>query len=44
VGAYHLEGEGIRLFSKVEGDYFHVLGLPLMELLNHLALTGDIPE
>jgi len=42
VGGYKLEGEGIRLFSHIEGDYFNVLGLPLMELLTHLTRTGAI--
>ncbi len=42
VGCYQLEHEGIRLFSRVEGDYFHVLGLPLIEVLNHLTLIGEI--
>lgn len=42
VGAYKLEEEGIRLFSNIEGDYFHVLGLPLVELLNYLTLRGDL--
>ena len=42
VGAYKLEEEGIRLFSKVEGDYFSVLGLPLVELINYLTLSGDL--
>ena len=33
VGCYHLEGRGIQLFEGVEGDYFSVLGLPLIPLL-----------
>lgn len=36
VGAYQLEGLGIHLFDKVEGDYFTVLGLPMMPLLGFL--------
>ena len=42
VGAYQLEGEGIRLFSAIEGDYFTILGLPLLPLLSYLALRGFI--
>ena len=42
VGTYQLEGEGVRLFHKVEGDYFHVLGMPLLELLAFLTLRGVI--
>lgn len=43
VGAYKLEEEGVRLFSSVEGDYFTVLGLPLLPLLAYLGLRGWIP-
>jgi septum formation protein len=42
VGAYQLESEGIRLFSAIEGDYFTILGLPLLPLLNYLSLRGLI--
>ena len=44
VGAYKLEEEGVRLFSRVEGDYFTVLGLPLLDLLSYLTLRGDIEQ
>ncbi|WP_376876075.1 Maf family protein [Albirhodobacter sp. R86504] len=42
VGGYKLEEEGVRLFSKIEGDYFSVLGLPLTEFLNWLRARGDL--
>jgi septum formation protein len=42
VGAYQLEGLGIQLFAKVEGDYFSILGLPLLPLLDALRREGAI--
>lgn len=42
VGAYKLEEEGVRLFTSMQGDYFHVLGMPLLELINYLTLRGDL--
>jgi septum formation protein len=36
VGAYHVEGRGIQLFSRIEGDYFSILGIPLVELVSFL--------
>jgi septum formation protein len=36
VGAYHIEGLGIHLFSEVKGDYFTILGLPIVPVLDEL--------
>ena len=36
VGAYQVEGEGIQLFEKIDGDYFTIVGLPLLPLLAKL--------
>jgi septum formation protein len=43
VGGYAVEDLGIRLFDRIEGDYFGILGLPLLELLTVLGRRGDIP-
>ena len=43
VGAYKLEEEGVRLMQRIEGDYFTILGLPLVELLGYLGQRGTIP-
>ena len=40
VGAYHIEGLGIHLFSEIKGDYFTILGLPLMAVLDFLRRHG----
>ncbi len=40
VGAYKLEEEGVRLFTRIDGDYFNVLGMPLLDLLAYLTLRG----
>lgn len=44
VGAYRLEGVGAQLFSRVEGDFFTILGLPLLPLLDFLRGYGIVPE
>ena len=43
VGGYKLEEEGARLMHRIEGDYFTVLGLPLLEVLSYLSLRGTLP-
>jgi septum formation protein len=43
VGAYCLEARGVQLFSTISGDYFAILGLPLMELLGFLRECGKLP-
>lgn len=42
VGAYHVEGQGIQLFSGIDGDTFTILGLPLVRLLDFLRLHGMV--
>ena len=43
-GGYKLEEEGVRLFAAVHGDYFNVLGLPLIELLSYFGVRGVIEQ
>ncbi|MBC7140996.1 MAG: Maf family protein [Rhodobacteraceae bacterium] len=42
VGAYRIEDEGVRLFSRIDGDQFAILGLPLVALLDYLSTRGVI--
>jgi septum formation protein len=42
VGGYQLEGLGSQLFDKIEGDYFTILGLPLLALLTFLRREGSL--
>jgi len=40
VGAYQIEGPGIQLFERIDGDYFTILGLPLLPALDFLRQRG----
>lgn len=42
VGCYRLEGPGVQLFERIEGDYFTILGLPMLGLLDFLRLHGAL--
>ena len=44
VGCYRLEGPGAQLFSRIEGDYFAILGLPLLGLLDFLREQGALAQ
>ena len=44
VGAYQLEGRGAQLFSAVRGDFFTILGMPLLPLLEFLRGQGVLPR
>jgi septum formation protein len=42
VGGYQVEGLGLQLFERIEGDHFTILGLPLLPLLDFLRLHGIV--
>jgi septum formation protein len=42
VGCYELEGRGVQLFDRIEGDYFTILGMPLLPLLAELRVRGMV--
>ncbi|MGH7074762.1 MAG: Maf family protein [Stellaceae bacterium] len=44
VGSYRIEGPGLQLFERVEGDYFAILGLPLLPLLHFLRDQSELPQ
>ena len=44
VGGYKIEEEGSRLFIKITGDFFSILGMPLIEINNYLGERGSIDE
>ena len=44
VGAYQLEGLGVHLFERIEGDHFTILGLPLLALLGFFRREGWLAQ
>ena len=44
VGNYKIEGQGLQLFDCIDGDYFSILGLPLLPLLSYLRRDGYLPQ
>jgi septum formation protein len=42
VGCYQFEGEGLQLFEAIDGDYFTIVGLPMLPLLAELRELGAI--
>lgn len=44
VGAYRFEGLGAQLFSHVEGDFFSILGLSLLPVMDYLRIRGAVPS
>ena len=44
VGGYEIESSGASLFSKIDGDYFSVLGIPILQLIDYLINRGVIKQ
>jgi len=44
VGVFRIEALGVQLFERIEGDYFTVLGMPLLPVLGALRQFGELPE
>jgi septum formation protein len=44
VGVFRLEGPGVQLFDRIEGDHFTILGMPLLPLLGALRTRGLLPS
>lgn len=44
VGGYRIEGPGVQLFDKIDGDQFTIMGLPLLQLLAYLRDRGVMPK
>lgn len=44
VGVFRIEGRGVQLFDRIEGDYFTVLGMPLLKVLGALRHLGEMPS
>lgn len=42
VGCFRIEGQGVQLFDRIEGDHFTVLGMPLFPVLDYLRLRGKL--
>jgi septum formation protein len=44
VGVFRIEGRGVQLFEKIDGDHFTVLGMPLLPVLGALRDLGEMPR
>ena len=44
VGVFRIEGPGVQLFERIDGDHFTVLGMPLLQVLGALREFGELPE